>query len=252
MGSVLVRYLRSLLFSAGWFSSIVLFAFPTLLTFPLPFEKRYAFVRLWTRFNLWWLRVTCNIRYEVEGRENIPSTNAIVFCKHQSTWETLALQCIFPPQVWVLKKELLRLPFFGWGLAMLEPIAIDRKRGRQALKQLCEQGLERLKRGRWVVVFPEGTRVAPGKRGHYHIGGAMLARYAAYPVVPVAHNAGMLWPRGGFLKTPGIIRVKIGRPIDSRDLSAKEINQLAEQRIEQMMETIAGVPAIMAKASTQS
>ncbi|HED39056.1 MAG TPA: 1-acyl-sn-glycerol-3-phosphate acyltransferase, partial [Chromatiales bacterium] len=147
--------------------TIVVFAILCLFTAPFPFSVRYGFLSQWARLNLWWLRVTCGVRYQIEGRENIPERNAIVMSKHQSTWETLALQVIFPPQVWVMKRELLKVPFFGWGLAMLEPIAIDRKARGRARQQLIEQGTERLKKGRWVVIFPEGTRIPPGEKGRY-------------------------------------------------------------------------------------
>lgn len=231
-------WLRSFLYFLFSIITIVIFGVACLFTFPLPFEKRYAFIRQWSRINLWCLRVCCNLKYRVIGRENIPEGNGIIFCKHQSTWETLVLQSIFPPQIWVLKKELLRLPFFGWGLALLEPIALDRGAGRKALKQLCDQGKQRLDNGRWVVIFPEGTRMAPGEKGQYQIGGAMLASSSGYPVVPVAHNAGYFWPRRGFLKQPGTIEVRIGEPIDTGGLSVRKINELAEQRIESMVAEI--------------
>ena len=205
---------------------------------PFPFRVRYGFISQWARVTLWWLAVTCKVRFEVEGRDNIPSRTAIIFCKHQSTWETLALQRIFPPQVWLMKRELLWIPFFGWGLAMLEPIAINRSQGTKAIRQLVEQGSARLRAGRWVVIFPEGTRVAPGQRGTYHKGGALLAEKSACPVVPVAHNAGEYWPRQGFIKKPGTIRVVIGPAITTTNRKATEINALAEQWIEDQMQNI--------------
>ncbi len=227
-----MRLLGSLFFSAAMMGSAVLFALLGLLSAPFSFRFRYRVITTWSRLNLWWLRWACGLRYEVEGREHIPSGSAIIFCKHQSAWETLALSQIFPPQVWVTKRELLWVPFFGWGLALLEPIAIDRKAGRRALEQLVREGRERLAAGRWVVVFPEGTRVAPGHQRRYRMGGAVLAEQSGYPVVPVAHNAGLFWPRRGFLKRPGVIRLVIGPAIDSRGRSAAEINALAEQWIE--------------------
>lgn len=225
-------FLRSLLFALGMWSSTLIIAPLAVLTFPFPFATRYAFITQWARFNLWWLRATCGLRYQVHGRDNIPAGNAIVFCKHQSAWETLALQNIFPPQVWLLKRELLWVPFFGWGLAMLEPIAIDRRAGRKAVEQLVRQGIERLADGRWVVIFPEGTRVAPGHTGRYGIGGAALAASSGYPVVPVAHNAGEFWPRRGFLKRPGTITVVVGPAIDSRGKDAETIKEEAKAWIE--------------------
>jgi len=227
--------LRSVLFNAGMALFAVAFAVVGLLFAPLPFGVRYGFISQWARVTLWWLAVTCNLRFEVEGRDNIPHGTAIIFCKHQSTWESLALQRIFPPQVWLMKRELLWMPFFGWGLALLEPIAINRSRGTKAIRHLVEQGTARLRAGRWVVIFPEGTRVAPGQRGTYHKGGAFLAEKSACPVVPVAHNAGEYWPRRGFMKKPGTIRVVIGPAITTVGRKATEINALAEQWIEGQM-----------------
>jgi len=228
--------LRSLGFSIGYVLSTVLFAIPSILTYPLPFRYRYGFISQWTRFNIWWLRITCGLSFTVEGREHIPSVPSIIFCKHQSAWETLALQLIFPPQVWLLKRELLWIPFFGWGLAMLDPIAIDRKAGRQALKMLLEQGKERLATGRWVVIFPEGTRVPPGEHRPFQFGGAKLAEHTEAPVVPVAHNAGYFWPRRSFLKRPGTIRLVIGPSIATAGRKAAEINADAERWIRDQME----------------
>ena len=218
--------------------STVIFAPLAVLTFPLPFYQRYWFISRWTMFNLFMLEKLCRLRFEVEGGANIPAQSAIIFCKHQSTWETFALQKIFPPQVWILKRELLWMPFFGWGLAMLEPIAIDRKSGRKAVMQLLEQGAQRLQNGRWVVVFPEGTRVAPGARRRYGIGGALLAEKTGHLIVPVAHNAGEYWPRRGFIKRPGTILLVIGPIIDPDGLAAEQINKLAEDWIETTMQRI--------------
>ncbi|MFA7095772.1 MAG: lysophospholipid acyltransferase family protein [Gammaproteobacteria bacterium] len=229
---------RSLVFSFGWAILTVVFGVASLFTVMLPFTYRYRIISQWSRMTLRWLKISCGLDYQVEGREHIPQGNAIIFCKHQSTWETLVLQEIFPIQVWVLKRELLWIPFFGWGLALLRPIAINRKEGRKAMMQLLEQGIERLRQGLWVVIFPEGTRVAPGQRGQYHKGGAMLAQRSGVPVVPVAHNAGEFWPRHSIRKYPGTIRVVIGPPIATEGRTAAEINRLAEEWIEGTMRTI--------------
>lgn len=205
-----------------------------------PFRHRFAVVSRWAAFNLWWLGVTCNVTWEVTGREHIPEQAAIILCKHQSAWETLALQVIFPAQAWVLKRELLWIPVYGWGLATMNPIAIDRSAGVRALRQLVRQGRRRLADGIWVVIFPEGTRVAPGSRGTYQPGGGMLAAESGRPVIPVAHNAGWFWPRNSFRKHPGHIRMVIGPPIDSAGRSAKEITALAEDWIES---TVAALPS---------
>ncbi len=184
---------------------------------------------------LFLLRHVCGIRYQLTGAENIPKTPSIILSKHQSAWETLAFQEIFPPQVWVLKKELLWIPFFGWGLAMTSPIAIDRSARKKALEQIVEQGKDRLSQGFWIVIFPEGTRIPPGQRGKYRIGGAWLATHTDTLVVPVAHNAGELWGRNSFIKYPGTITVSIGKPIDPAGMEAGELNAQVEAWIENEM-----------------
>lgn len=243
-----VSALRSLLFSIVFLTTIPLFATAALLCFAFPFHVRYAVTTRWARLNLWWLAISCGLRYRVTGLEHIPQETAIIFCKHQSTWETLALQAIFPPQVWVLKRELLKLPFFGWALALIEPIAIDRGAGRQAVEQLAEQGTQRLENDRWVVVFPEGTRTPPGQKGRYRIGGAVLAERSGHVVVPVAHNAGEFWPRRKFIKLPGEIQVIIGPPIQTQGRKAADILADAESWIEEQMDQITS-PAFKSMAS---
>ncbi len=234
-------YLRSAIFFVIMASSAVLFAPLALLTFPFPFKTRYRFISQWARFNIACLRIVCNLRHEVEGLEHLPKETAIVFAKHQSAWETLALQTFLPPQTWVLKRELLWVPFFGWGLAMLEPVAIDRGSGRKALKQLVEQGIERLESGHWIIIFPEGTRMPMGKRRRFGFGAAKLAEKSGHVVVPIAHDAGRYWPRRGFLKYPGVIKVRIGPPIETRGRKAAEINEEAERWIADAMTEITGV-----------
>ncbi len=231
-----MRFLRSLLFAICQVVSTLVFAPLSMLAGVLPFPARYRFISLWNYFSLWCLDRICGLRYTVEGREHIPSGACVILCKHQSTWETYALPRIFAqPLTWVCKRELLRIPFFGWGLAMTEPVAIDRSAGRRALDQLVEQGMQRLKDGRAVVIFPEGTRVAQGEKRRYAIGGALLAEKSGYPVLPIAHNAGKFWPRGSFINYPGTIRVVIGPVIASAGKSAAEINAQAEAWIEETM-----------------
>ena len=228
-------WLRSLLFMLGMILFTPVYTVIAMLTFPLPAMLRYRIISGWAHITLWWLRLSCGIRHRVSGIEHIPSTPAIILAKHQSAWETIAFQLIFPPQVWVLKRELLWIPFFGWGLAMTSPIAIDRSSGREALKQLVAQGRNRLKQGFWVVVFPEGTRIAPGTKGKYHIGGAWLATHTQTTVVPVAHNAGEFWGKNSFLKKPGIIDVRIGPAIATAGMKQDELNRRVEAWIEQEM-----------------
>ena len=170
--------------------------------------------------------------------ENAPSEPTVILSKHQSAWETIAFQAIFPPQAWVLKRELLWLPLFGWALAATRPIAINRSTPLRALDQVVKQGQKCLTQGRWVVVFPEGTRIPPGEMGKFNPGGALLAAKSGVPVLPVAHNAGRYWPAKGFLKKPGTIKVIVGPAIESRNRRAKEINQQALGWIEQAMRRI--------------
>ncbi len=237
-----MRFIRSLLFSMGMIAAVLVFTPISLLTFPLPFKSRYAVISSCAKFVIWWLKVTCNLRFEVEGRENIPVETSIIFGKHSSAWETFAFQCIFPAQTWVLKRELLFVPFFGWGLAMLRPVAIDRATGRKALKQLVDQGKERLNHDSWLVIFPEGTRMSPGKQRKFGFGAAMLAEKSGHPAVPVAHNAGEFWARREFLKKPGTIKVVIGKPIVTQGRKAGDINEEAEAWMMQAMERITGQP----------
>lgn len=225
-------FLRSLLFSAGMLVTVIAYGALVPLVAVFPFQRRYAFTRHWARLNLRWLELTCGVRYRVIGREHLPDHAVVVLSKHQSTWETLVFQELFPPLVWVMKRELLWLPFFGWGLAMGRPIAIDRGAGRRAMEQMLSQGKQRLGDGLWVVIFPEGTRMRPGERGRYRPGGAMLAVHAGVPVLPVAHNAGELWGKKQFLKHAGTITVAIGEPIETTGRVAADVLQQAETWIE--------------------
>lgn len=203
-------FLRSLVFALGQWFLTPIFAIAGLFTLPFPLAVRYKVITTWTRLVIAWSRLVCGVNYRVIGLEHLPNQPAIIMAKHQSAWETMAFQCFLPPQVWVLKRELLKIPFFGWGLAMLAPIAIDRSAGRAALKQMGKEGRDRLDRGFWIVIFPEGTRVPFGEQGEYQIGGAWLAHHCNAPIVPIAHNAGSVWPRNAFLKHPGEITVSIG------------------------------------------
>ena len=224
--------LRSLLFYIGQIISTILIAPIGIIAFPLDFKKRYYLITRWAVFNLWWLKICCNVTYEIKGKDNIPGKPCIVMSKHQSAFETLALQQIFIPQVWILKKELLQIPIYGWGLASMQPIAINRDSTIKSFRQIADQGCERLQKGYWVIIFPEGTRVAPNKKKKYLPGGGMLAEKSGAQVVPVAHNAGRLWSRNSMIKKPGLITIKIGPVIESENKSAKEITDEVENWIE--------------------
>jgi len=226
--------LRSAVFLIGQAITTVFFAITGIFLAPLPYIVRYRYITAWSHFMIWWGKTICGINYQVYGRENLPSTNAIAWCKHQSAWETLFLQVLLPPQSWVLKRELLWIPFFGWGLALLEPIAINRQKT-TSLKQLLEQGKKRLQQGRWVVIFPEGTRVPVGENGKCSRSGALLAKDSGYLLVPIAHNAGICWPKNSLIKKPGTISVIIGPALDPKQLSTDELQQQAQQWLEKTM-----------------
>jgi 1-acyl-sn-glycerol-3-phosphate acyltransferase len=231
-------WLRSALFALVQVVITPPYALLALATFPLPRMLRYRIISGWSRLVVWLARVLLGIRWRVEGLEHLPTRPAVILSKHQSAWETMAFQLIFPPQVHVLKRELLWIPFFGWGLALMSPIAIDRSRGVAALRAIARRGRERLEQGFWVVVFPEGTRVRPGERRPYQLGGAWLAAAAGAPVVPVAHNAGLVWPRNAFLKRPGTITVRIGPSIDAANRDPKTLNDMAEAWIEEQQKAL--------------
>lgn len=228
-------FLRSVLFAVIQAAATFVFGLLILLAAPIPRLPRYRLITVWGRFVIWLARLLLGIRYRVEGLEHLPTVPSVVLSKHQSAWETIAFQQIFPPLSFVLKRELLHIPFFGWGLALFSPIAIDRAAGREALKQIEERGKQRLDQGFWVLIFPEGTRMPVGERGKYQIGGAWLAAKAGAPVVPVAHNAGELWPKNAFIKRPGTITVRIGPPIATEGRKPAEVLAETEAWIEAQM-----------------
>lgn len=233
--------LRSLIYLVFMSVTVVLYAIPiSVLGWMVPHRVIAGAAQNWARINLWALKTICGLGYQVRGWENLPKKNCIVLCKHQSAWETIALRGLLPPEhTWVVKRELLRVPFFGWALARFHPIAIDRGSGRQAVRQLLDEGRYWLEQGRWIVIFPEGTRVAPGEHKHYAHGGAMLAHKTGYPVSPIAHNAGVFWRRRDIKKYPGIIDLVIGEPLHTEGLSSTEINRRVETWIEG---TVASLP----------
>ena len=234
---VLVRSLLYLLFLS--LTTMVMAPLFYLLKWLIPFRTLARLGNLWGRLNLEALGLICHLRYRLHGFDKIPSANCIVLSKHSSAWETIALRGLLPPQTtWVIKRELLWIPFFGWGMAAFDPIALDRKAGRQSIKKLLHEGRKWLDAGRWVVIFPEGTRVAPGERIKYNLGGAMLAEKTGYPVLPIAHNAGVFWSRRSLLKFPGVIDLVVGDPIPTKGLRTAEINQRVEEWIEATVERL--------------
>ena len=236
-----MQLLRSLLFTTYMMASACLYGGVMALGFWLPYSAQFAIARSWARSLFWVLERLCGLKFSVEGRERIPAGNHIVMSNHTSAWETVAQFLIFPPQVWVLKRELLWIPFVGWGLKLLRPIAINRGEGHRAVNQVIEQGRARLKDGLWIIIFPEGTRVIAGETRKFGVSGALLAIASGKKVVPLSHNAGTFWPRRGFLKKPGTIRVVIGEPIDSAGRNPRELNDEVRQSIEAGLARIASL-----------
>lgn len=234
----MILRLRSLLFYLGLLVITPIFSIIAILLVPLNNVTRSRIASGWAYCTVYWLKLTCNLSVSVQGREHIPDHPSIILSKHQSAWETIALQTIFPPQIWVMKRELLMIPFLGWAFMALSAIPIDRSAGREALKKLVANGKDRLARGLWVVIFPEGTRTAPGQRAKYHVGGAWLAAHTQSTVVPVAHNAGRYWRKNSFIKYPGTIQVVIGPPIETAGMKPDEVNQRVEAWIEAEMQSL--------------
>jgi len=238
--------LRSLAFLLFQVLVTPFYAAAMLLLFWIPRVPMYRMAASWCRVNLWGARWICGIRHRMIGAENIPSTPHVVLSKHSSTWETLALTMFFPPLAYVAKKELLSIPFFGWGFALASPITIDRSAGTDAMQQIAVQGRERFRQGFWIVFYPEGTRIRAGQRGKYKTGGARLAIELGVPVLPIAHNAGYLWPKGLFGKRPGTLTVSIGKPIRSSGKDAQTLMAEVEDWIEAEVARLGrpqGVPA---------
>lgn len=239
MQSKPILYLRSAVFWVGFALSTLFCGTLIIIFFFTPSNFRLRIAKLWSRINNILLKAICGIGYRVTGIENLDiQTPAIVMSKHQSTWETISLHSVLPLVRWVFKRELMWIPIFGWALALTDPIALDRSAGRAAIKQLINKGREKLDAGKWLIMFPEGTRTKPGKTHKYKIGGAMLAEATGYPIIPVAHNSGEFWPRHSFIKWPGTIDVVIGPAIEAHGRNADEINAEVSGWIEARMQEI--------------
>jgi 1-acyl-sn-glycerol-3-phosphate acyltransferase len=237
------QWVGSVLFTSFLFVSVPIYAPFVLLTAPLPRRFAYRAVLHWVDAQLWMLEKLCGLRHEIEGAGHLPPEPSVVLMKHSSAWETIAQLRLLPRQTWVLKRELMWVPFFGWALMLLKPIAIDRRGGRAAVEQVVAKGRERLEDGLWVVIFPEGTRVPFGETGRFGLSGALLASAAGRPVIPVAHDAGRYWPRRGWLKHAGTIRVRIGPPVATAGREPREVTADVRAWIEQTLTDLdAGLP----------
>lgn len=227
-----MQLIKSLIFTAYMMVSALAFGGFMALCFWAPYTTQFAIARSWARMVFWLLDKLCGLKFTVEGRERIPPGNHIVMSNHTSAWETIAQFLIFPPQVWVLKRELLWIPLIGWGLKLLRPISINRGAGHRAVNQVIEQGKERLAAGLWIIIFPEGTRVVAGEKRKYGVSGALLATSTGKMVVPLSHNASDFWVRRGIVKKAGTIKVVIGEPIASTGKDARELNDEVRRSIE--------------------
>jgi 1-acyl-sn-glycerol-3-phosphate acyltransferase len=218
-------FLRSLLYFVGSTISIIVITVCGLFLVISPYPYRQKFLSQWAIFCIWWLKVTLNITTNIKGKENINNSPCVIISNHQSTWETLAFQTIFPAHTWVLKQELLWLPIFGWSLALLKPIVINRGDKLNAIKKVIKEGADRLSNGISVVVFPEGTRQPYNQLGEYQNGGAAIAKKSGHDIIPVYHNAGKIWPKGSFIKKPGVITIIIGEAISSSTMTSSGITE---------------------------
>jgi 1-acyl-sn-glycerol-3-phosphate acyltransferase len=232
-------FLRSLLFNLIYVTTVAPFAVAVAVAAPFHRELGVWFAAAWVRVVFWCLRHICRIDWNIEGLENIPSQPGIAYWKHQSAWETLAQLMVFPKQSWVLKRELMWIPLIGQALLAIKPIAIDRKSGHTAVNQVLSGGAQRiLEDGMWVMIFPEGTRMPPGTTRRYGISGALLAEKTGRPIVPIAHNAGDFWRRNAFLKYPGTIQVRVGKPMYPHGIKPEDFNKEVQAWIEARMKEI--------------
>lgn len=226
------QWLGSFLFTSFLFLSVAIWGIVTIVLRLFGYRAMFWGIRLWARSILAALRWLCGLEYSVRGVENLAIRNSVILMKHSSTWETIAQLVLFPNQTWVMKRELIWAPLLGWVLFLLKPIPINRGGGRNAVEQVIKKGQQRLDEGLWVVIFPEGTRVPPGHSRRFGISGTLLAQAAERPIIPVAHNAGRFWPRRGLVKSPGMIQVVIGKPIDTADREPREITSEVQAWIE--------------------
>ena len=241
-----MNIVRSVVFTVVMFVTVVLVCPFVIAVRPFGTRASYSVCLLWNHFIIWLCKELCGLDYVVEGSENIPDENGVVLIKHSSAYETLVQWQLFPQQCWVLKRELMWAPFLGWVLATLHPIAIDRNAGGSAVQQVIVQGTQRLSQGLWVILFPEGTRMAPGETRRYGISGALLAREAGRLLIPVAHNAGDFWPRRGWRKRPGTVRFSIGPPVDPAGREPRDVNAEIQGWIEKKVAELRALDANIA------
>jgi 1-acyl-sn-glycerol-3-phosphate acyltransferase len=236
-----MKALRSALYLVFLTVTVIPWAMLSFLVFPFPPKRRYLIITQYTTFAIWGAKVFCGIDYTVVGRENIPDPEkhggVIFLSKHQSRYETLLFRSLFVWMCYVYKRELHYLPFFGWGIALCDMLPIDRARGQEAMDQVARKGKVKLAQGWNMILFPEGTRVDAGQKKRYKLGGTHLSNATGVTVIPIAHNAGDVWPRGSFIKHPGMVTVSIGPPIKPDGLTPDQQMAQVEAWIETEMRT---------------
>ncbi len=236
----IIPFIRSTFFYLGYYVVTVFTSLLFIILFPLlPERGRYIFSFCWCSFILGWLRICCGVRYQIIGKENLPADPHVIIANHQSEWETIYFYKMVFPVSPILKKELLKIPFWGWAMRLQKPIAIDRSKPREASKSLMLQGVARLKEGRRIFVFPEGTRSKYGSIKRFSRGGAKLAIKAGVPVVPIAHNAGYCWPPKKYIKRAGLITVVIGSPVPTEGAAADILTNQLEAWIRETVNSLA-------------
>ena len=233
-----MQLVRSIIFTSLFFLVTAVYAVGVLLCCWIPYPRIYFFARSWGGVLLWLLKAICGLDYQVHGLDRLPAGAHVAMWKHSSSWETIAQAVVFPPQAWVLKKELMWIPIVGWALRFMRPISIDRSTGTTAVNRVLAQGQARLKQGMWILIFPEGTRVAEGETKKYGVSGALLASRSGCKIIPVAHNAGKFWPRRGWLKKAGTIQVVVGPPIEAAGRDPRAINEEVRGWIENTLATL--------------
>lgn len=232
-------FIRSTLFWAIMGSTSLIFTFLAFSLLPFEVKFRHKLVIQWSIFFTWVAKHLCKVNYIVTGIENLPKGPAIIASNHQSIWETMSFNTIFPQHIWILKRELIKIPLFGWTLATLSPIAIDRANRKAASEQIIEQSIDRIKHGFWILIFPEGTRIKPGVSVPYKVGVSKMALSLKIPVIPVSHNAGLIVPKSSFLLFPGIINVIISKPIiPIQDETPQQLTKKIEDVIKSNLESI--------------
>ncbi len=231
-------FIKSLVFQIYFYCSVLIAAVFVCILSPLPYAFRFKVAQFWAYSMLYFGKKICGLNYEITGTNNIPNEPCVIMIKHTTVFEAYAQLIIFPPQTWVIKRELLWIPIVGWALLSLNCIAINRKNGRQAVNQVIQKGTKRLKRNIWITIFPEGTRMPPGTTRRYGISGAALAENAKVNIIPVAHNAGDFWPRRSLKKQAGTIKIIIGKPIKPINENPKLTNLIVQEWIESKMHVI--------------